>query len=599
MDNQQIIIINNSDLPCILTGPATYKFKDNLTYDPLSENTTAITIETNDITIDLTNYEIKQKEGNQYLTTCIKVTPGQNNIHIINGKINGFNGSAIHFEGPNEKFTITNIHISNCGSDSRFNLSDISFSTDSGIKLGNELLGEGEDKSVSFGQIDNITITNCKNKGISISADQHIIIQDTVIENIYTNIPSLIVASVDIRCKASANILGKRGNNITIQRCTFKKVESNVLCKGGVLFGLGIFQFDHVVIKDCLIQDSISMNPVNSNAFFCCNLLVAGLTNAIIKGNRFINAISSGTYFNENFHSSANTLNNGLGITNTIKMTDCISYTSIGDFIVSSFEIAYSTKDTVISNCQSFNVKCRGINPGTLPLIVPEAIGFIFCGGRAFTCSLDQEEDNRRGNLSGLIVHNCSSANVKTEKGIASAFSYNPGLFNKYKETGKDPKDLTLTDTVNCSNIQFSSCRSINIKTENGLGSGFIIDKGLFPSSDALLCVSMLVLNGDNNAGNKPMFKYIPYKYADSLTNITLRDCIITNCHGTDANSSAIILSGLDDKPIIDNCLIENCNNDILLTGGLIEIGNLYPGIPGILDPVPNEPVDLKMTVKY
>jgi hypothetical protein len=591
------IVIGKGDIPYLIVNEGYYGLSDDLCCDPSINGTVAITVDSDGVTVDLDKFKLYQKDGNSRHMTGIKVLSGRSNVGIIgkNGSISGFNGSGICYEGPNDGFTIIGITVSNCGSDQRA----VSFGTqsiDGGIIIGKDITSNVTDRSyaVSNGLIDRVTVTRSKNRGIFVVMTDNIMIRDTTIEDVSTNTPALIVAGLDLHSDANGNVLGRRGRNVRIERCKINGIVSDVLTAGGVLFGLGLFQFDDIIIKDCMVTNSSATCPNGSNAMFCCNFLGAGCKNIRLEGNQFTGVVSTGVYFTQNFHVSANTLVNGLGEVGNLYMDRCLMTNSIGDFIVANAEIAYA-KDSLVENCRSYTIHSRGINPGTLPLIVPQAIGFLFTGGRAFNGSIQNEEDNRRGNLSGLTIKNCLAQGITTEKGIAAAFSYFAGTFNMYKESGVNPEKVTLADPVIVLKIDFSSCKADGVLSKDGVGAGYLIDKGLIPSTDTLLGITTIVLNGPNNGDNKPTFRYIPYKYADELTGVTLKDCVALNCRGTDPNSAGIIVSSVK-KPVIDGCVVKDCSKGILLTGGTVSEGSLYPGIPNVFDPVPKKQVDLGIT---
>jgi len=581
-----IVWIGKDDIPYLISKGGHYLISEDLCCDSSGDGVIAITVDSDDVTVDLDKFKLYQKDGNQHLMTGIKVLMGRSNVRIVgrNGSIHGFNGSGIHYEGLNKGFSIVGVTVSDCGSDQRIKTFGTQ-SIDGGIIIGKDIT----DKSyaVSNGLIDNVMVTKSKNRGIFIVMDEDVTIRDSIIDGVATDVPTLIVAGLDLHSDANGNVLGKRGKNVRIERCTINGISSNALTAGGVLFGLGLFQFDDVIIKDCVVTDSSALCPNGSNAMFCCNFLGAGCKNIRLENNRFLNVESTGVYFTQNFHMSANTLVNGLGDVGNLHMNNCFASDVIGDFIVAGAEVAYG-QGLMIENCSLRNIHCRGVNPGTLPLVVPEAVGFLFTGGRAFNGSIQNEDDNRIGALSNLKTNNCLVEGVTTERGVAAAFSYFSGTFNMYKESGVNPEKATLSDPVICSKIDFSSCKANNVVSKDGIGAGYLIDRGFIRSTDSLLGVTTIVLNGPNNGNNKPTFKYIPYKFADELTDVTLKDCVALNCHGADFNSAGIIISAVK-KPVVDGCIVKDCSKGILLTGGYVSEGSLFSGVPDVFEPVPKK----------
>jgi hypothetical protein len=578
-------VIRQKDLPYNILTPGYYVICEDLTYDPIADNTSAINILVSGVVLDFESHRLVQATGNVRQTTAVNVIANLSDVHITaeEGSIQNFNGSGVTFGGLNDNISVTGLRIVNVGSDLRtpsliFPLG--AAAVDGGIFLGTAT------QTVSNVLIDHVTIIHTKNFGISLFMNADVTIQDSTVEDIYANVAVNVVAGILIASSAAASVQNVRGKNLVFQRNVVRNIHSDsivtVPANLGTVTGVFLGHVDQVTVRDNTITDSAT----TSIGFFCTNWLAASVNNGLYEQNQFLRVFSTRVSIAQNFHTSANTAINGLGVgSGKTTIRNCIFSDATGRSGVAGCAIFYG-QGWVVEDCQVSKIVSTGavIPPFN---IYPYAAGFFLGGGRALNGSVQNQTDNNTGNLSDITLKNCIAQQISTPVGTAAGFLYEAGTFNLYQESGVNPSGPTPTNPVICKNIQFIECKADDVSTLNGRGAGFSIDRGFFPSSNIIAPIYLIVLS-------PPYLGYIPYKSADQLKDVLLKDCIAVDCRGTATGSAGIVLSAVD-NPIVEECTINDCTNGILLTGGTVAIGADFAGIPGF-PAIPAAPVALGFT---
>lgn len=120
-----------------ISSPGMYILTDNIVANPTNDNTAIISIESDNVILDLGFYTIQQSLSNVRTITGIKVAPDVSDVAITNGVVRTINGTGILIDEGVENLHIKNIKVCDC------NL------------MGVEL------RSVNTFSISDITITHC------------------------------------------------------------------------------------------------------------------------------------------------------------------------------------------------------------------------------------------------------------------------------------------------------------------------------------------------------------------------------------------------------------------------------------------------------
>ena len=550
----------------VIRNPGYYHLCDNICFNPSDtlNVATAITIDSSNVILDLKCHSLVQKCTNSVPATGIKINGNKNNISIIgnNSIIKNFKGWGIDFQGPHTNIKIKGVSVKNCGSDNR--VPDTTISIDGGVRIGQV---DTLDKLVSELLIDNIHIIDNKNTGLTIGANNDIIISNSIIDHTYSIQPSYQVIGLTIRSQNVANPI-PRVKNVSITNTTIRQTHcqtikgwSPAIPPNGVI-GLQYIGIDNIHINGCNIMDTICSadndNPIGPFIIFGNNVVQSGVINATIENNTFKEC--SGDHwclFTQNFHTSANSAVPGTPTSGLISSLNHVyknniansatGYSNVGGFAF------YYASDILVDNCHSSNNKVVGAFNG--PPFPPCAIGFTFESAMGVSAG-PPDDDNTRGIMNNIIVKNCTSFDNIAEIGRANGFCYAAGYFSNFEIDGTTPtpeihlKDINFIDCVTQNNI----AKADNFLGAQAVGAGFLIDRGV-------------VANQGNFVGPSPV---TGYKSPESLENVCIKNCRASNCYGAGTGilySGGIVALAVDKCQVLDSSVTDS-ETGILLSGG-------------------------------
>jgi len=603
--------IKQSDLPFTISKPGCYNLSENLVYDPSVNYTSAITIDSDDVNLHLCCHQLSQKPSLlpvKILATGIKVTTGKQNITInaTTGSIKGFQGWGILLEGANHYVNIEDVTVSKCGTDTRVPVNALvtHAHVDGGIKLGSNTLPSTRASNIF---VKNVIVRDTKNTGILGAVSENLTIEDTLVEDIHSDVgTSISVSGIELAHTNNSGVSpliekDYRGYNYVIERTTVRKIRATDMKNYGAIYGMLLRATDNIVVRDCIFSDTqITVEPTRT-VFFCCNVLSSGIRNCLFENCQFTKCISTGVYVTENYHSSGNTFVPNMGLRNSgsTKYKNCFFSECNGDYIVGGMAQVYSD-NCAIEDCTAHDIKCNGVVVGGIPVKErPVAFGFMLDQGRAVNGAVNNEEDNRRGRLSNAVVKNC---NVNTVKNTLLGESYGmvhfAGIFHKFTETSlREPSPTGLPEAIGTptalvvvKNISYTDCTVHDIFATNGTAAGYLMTKGF--GLNVFVCIPI-----EGEYIFTLAYPYRPYKFADTYKNVALKGCEASDCKGS-AASYGINLSSVE-SPTVCDCITKDCGTGIALTGGVAAVGDFNPlRIILLQAPIPAVAKDLGFTRK-
>lgn len=569
-------------LPYTIRQPGYYTLCGNLGYNPRKPNTTAITINSSNVVLDLKNSTLFQQTGNNVPATGIFINPNFSSISIVgeNGFIQGFQGWGINCPGPNDVIILQDFTLQGCGSDARVNAGDDTnavFSIDGGINIGTIGTLPVITDLVSDIVISNIRVLNNKNSGLQVSNPEQLIIEDTVIDGTFSEVPSFGVTALQIIGPDQADPMPPI-KNVQINRTTI----SNTFCRtiesfdpqfvpDGVL-GVHAGGINNLSVTDSTFTGTFCAanndDPKAPFIFFSLNFQIRGIENIVFNNCTFSDAQGDRwTVGVQNFHSSANTGSSppdpGLLDTKGFVIKNCVASGTTGFYVSTGFSVYYN-KNMVLENCQSMD---HQLLTGGIPFIYEvltnlveiTSSGFFIGGGAGFTDGASEKE-NKRGQCNQVIVKNCTANSCNSAVGPAFGFFYGGGPFFAFKSDG-----VTPSNPVNLKDISFIDCVAQNISsqadapngTAQGVAAGFMVDRGVTQPAATFGIVD-------------PSLPLTAFKPADSLQNVYVNNCRTSDIHGAGTGlqySGGIVMLGVG-KATISNSSVTGTNNDGILLGG-------------------------------
>lgn len=150
----------------VIKKPGTYLLKEDIDFSPLFPKTSAITIDSDNVVLNLCSHVLKQTNTMRQ-TVGIKVKTGHNNIKIINGTVTNFSMKGIQFEGNTDAIILgeegTYLNVLECGKGSKFsyfdNISEEKI-LQNGIQLGLSFKDQENGFGKYLGPVSNIQMTN-------------------------------------------------------------------------------------------------------------------------------------------------------------------------------------------------------------------------------------------------------------------------------------------------------------------------------------------------------------------------------------------------------------------------------------------------------
>jgi hypothetical protein len=547
----------------IIRHPGCYVICEDICFSTCNSSTAAITIDSDNVVLNMNCYKLSQCINNNNNVSGIQINGNRNNISIIgnNAFIQNFNGWGIDYQGPNTKIVINGVTIQGCGSDNR--IPNTTILVDGGVRIGQV---DTTDNLVSEVLVTNVHIIDNKNIGLSIGADNDIIIRDSIIDHTYSIVPIYQVTGLAIRSQNVANPV-PRVKNVSITNTTIRRTQcQNIKGFAGIppygVIGLHYVGIDNINIVDCNVTNTLCAadndDPSGPFIVFANNVVQSGVINAIVENNNFSD--TNGDHwclFSQNFHTSANSAVPGTPTSGLISTLNHVyknnnASGATGYCNVTGFGIYYAS-NVLVENCHSSNVKVLG--PFVGPPFPPSAIGFTFETASGVS-SGPPSIDNLRGAMNNIVVKNCSSINNVAEIGRANGFCYAAGYFNEFEIDG-----TTSTPEIHLKDISFINCvtqgniaKADNVLGAQAVGAGFLIDRGV-------------IANQGNFVGPVPI---TGYKSPESLGNIFINECHADNCYGADTGiqySGGIVVLGVDKCQIL-NSNISDSQNGVLLGGG-------------------------------
>lgn len=231
--------LSNFENPRYISEPTTiaisgiYALSTNINFDPVLPNQSCITIDANDIILDLNRKTISQVSGNtQPGTIGITINPGVRNILIRNGSITDMSLYGIYINDGTELITLANIMLNNILS--------------AGVLFDGESTGTG---------ISNIT---CYDLQI-----------DDVNNSFGTPTYGILTKFVDIlqvtQCTIS-NLQTNTGNcyGIKVKNCNSVRLDSCIVTEN-TSGGQRMHGFDFLEVNPCLVNNCLSANNLCTN----------------------------------------------------------------------------------------------------------------------------------------------------------------------------------------------------------------------------------------------------------------------------------------------------------------------------------------------
>ncbi|GAG84943.1 unnamed protein product, partial [marine sediment metagenome] len=287
----------------------------------------------------------------------ILVKRGRNCVTVQNGTVDSFKGWGIYFEGDNDVVNLKDLVVKNSGTNDR----EDGDSVDGGIRLGHSVLDPRDETRVSNVLVDNVTVVNTKNTGLTIAIKENLTIQNSLIDNIFAE--ENPIGSVTGLQISSGSIVGIRGKNVILENTNVRNVTSDVMAGAFAigLAGMRMSGLDNLKMTNCSsVRASANVIPSipPSLVIFAENFLSGGIQNADIQNCEFTDVSSTGIAITENFHMSANTFANGLRLTGNNSYKNCLCSGAIGDQGVNGMTLAYQ-KNSVVDSCHFADIHSR------------------------------------------------------------------------------------------------------------------------------------------------------------------------------------------------------------------------------------------------
>lgn len=101
-------------IPHVIDKPGQYYLTGPLIYSPKNPGDIIISIEANDVVLDLASYTISADPTEFLDVTCINIADNKHNIHILNGRLNQVTGVGINISPNCSSIYISDVIIRNC-----------------------------------------------------------------------------------------------------------------------------------------------------------------------------------------------------------------------------------------------------------------------------------------------------------------------------------------------------------------------------------------------------------------------------------------------------------------------------------------------------
>jgi len=301
-------IISQADLPLTITEPGKYVACENLTFNPVATNETAITIASNYVTLDFNNKSLSQ--GNTInATNAIKINPSHHNISIKNGALSEFTGSAsanssyIYAENNNYALLLDSLKISghatltangngkaiflNATHSSIIHNCTISSFRPSGIDSSDTivLLNDSATIKITTSTIDNNYSGSKQFSALALSNTSSCSISESTFNNnrIFSSTDAYVISVEDSNninmhrcsCNGNNNIDGNLSiinlvntNACSVQNCNITYNQANSAGKN--LFAIYQESSNGSVVQNCIINRNNAENNASSMQLLSC-----------------------------------------------------------------------------------------------------------------------------------------------------------------------------------------------------------------------------------------------------------------------------------------------------------------------------------------
>lgn len=326
--------ISSKDLPYLITCPGTYRFCGNLVFSPKASGKTAITVDADNVHIDMNKRSLTQ--GNQTLRTIgISVLTGHENITITNGAIKNFTELGLMVEGGVSRLKLGDVHrvnITGCGGFSTFShFDDV---TNTPVLQGGILLGHSKSQGnagfyTNKGPLTDISlsnvhadenspagmylgiVTNFKASDCSFSRNynnRQVGVNDPNADGIITSEWCIAYGLIHVTSEAFDDI---RSKNLEFLRCKFNETRNSGENLPQLTAGFApIHCIDGLTVRKCTFNETKGVTAQEDAGFGTTGVLQAGCSNVIYEDSEF-----DGTYDEndraEGMHISGTDIPNG------------------------------------------------------------------------------------------------------------------------------------------------------------------------------------------------------------------------------------------------------------------------------------------------
>lgn len=251
-------LINNGSVPMTITEPGLYLVTQDVSYTPAG-NIPAITVNANNVIIDMLNFTVTQVNGLGFSVTGIQVQSLNNSIVIKNGGLNGFTQAAISTDSGCSVVLIDNINVNGCGNRG-IECVGTSATSQALITISNCVLHStctvaGADNVITFSNINSGTITNCL-LNLNGSTVQTSTFSGVKLSNCF----SCLIKDIRVN-RSTTSFIGRGfsiidGNSNVFQGC----IVNNLIASSGGSQASGFFFESSLSATNNLVQNCIATN---------------------------------------------------------------------------------------------------------------------------------------------------------------------------------------------------------------------------------------------------------------------------------------------------------------------------------------------------
>lgn len=532
------IIINNA-ATFLINSPGYYCLQSDAPYAPVA-NSIAITVTSDNVVIDLGNFNLYQTNASANVTAIVLGDLGTQvlkNVTIKNGSIANFTNAGILANNMNtilpfQNLNFFDLNVLECGTHNT--------SLDaSGINLTSNRSHNLYDSSVLTAynnvRIERCNVNKCYGRGsIQVFTGSNVIIKNCQANNLSSNL-DLSIFGYRLVCR-----------DLQMSECQGNNTVSTSVSSINQIGGMSCCYSMNMDVYNCQFN-----NTYGESGFVTCGMDCSNVQNSIFDKCQFngtlggaLAALIEGVYMQTD--SLQLTQGNGLKFSNCQFNNTSVSSDNLNINVFIAGFSGITVRNIIFDNCQATNIMTisSGFN----------AYGF-------YVGTFAENAEPYYANSRNIIFKNCVAADISGTNG--SAFGY----FMAQGDGNITGQQASLGNTI------IENCIAQHIYSNTTYGSVAGIYQGL----------DMILTN---------------YVYASSY-NLLVKNCMITDVKNTNnlaSPRSAGILVDTVHKPVIKKNNISDCDRGIQLTGNpLIVPGTLFQLAKSKEDALANPPVAIDL----